>query len=145
MSVSIEQLRIECKRVREAGKRVYDERIFSYMCKSIFPTGWCGCLSYVLGAVLSKKYPKELFDYVSGIIYCDDGHMISHAWIEHGDLVLDITADRFEGINEEVIIVPRNSSDFHLKFCRDSVHPTVTDLSGYHEELAVIEKLKGTS
>ena len=52
-----------------------------------------------------------MFFYVSGM----SGEM-SHAWIEYYDYVIDITADQFQEVTEEVLIVQRSDSSLHTRF-----------------------------
>lgn len=76
-----------------------------------FPTGLCGWVSIVLGAALSNEFSNEMFYYVSGM----SGEM-SHAWIEYYDYVIDITADQFQEVTEDVLIVQRVNSSLHTRF-----------------------------
>lgn len=56
-----------------------------------FPRGCCGVVSELLGEYLNTEQGMNA-EYVCGV---RDG--ASHAWLEQGDLVIDITSDQFDG------------------------------------------------
>lgn len=68
------------------------------LCQGDFPKGTCGDAAFLLGYHLNKLGYEPLL-YVSG--YKGDD---SHAWIQMKDLIIDITADQYECIDEEVIV-----------------------------------------
>jgi hypothetical protein len=65
-----------------------------------FPRGSCGDTSILLGEYLYSR-SLGLWEYAAGSRMRD---LHSHAWIEHGGLIVDITADQFEEIEEPVIV-----------------------------------------
>ena len=128
MGIDYHQLVDACKAVRSAAQKVSNEKKIWYF--SPFPRGWCGCVSRVLGAWLSEKYPNEKFYYVCG------RRNGTHAWIEYDEIILDITADQFEDCNEEIIVKPYVESQFHQSFEIESKHLCyATDKDEYEEGL----------
>lgn len=107
-SIEQEVLNI-CLLFRKAAQEISDERILDYF--SAFPAGWCGTTSRALESWLKEQYPNEQFSYVCG--YRNEA---SHAWIEWGELILDITADQFEDCDDMVNLVPLAESKFHKSF-----------------------------
>ena len=77
-----------------------------------FPRGCCGDASELLAAYLKDCGLGE-FSYVSG---WDAQGELSHAWLELDGLVIDITADQFEGEYRATIV--ELYSDWHKKFSR---------------------------
>ena len=142
MDIPIEELQIECERVRTAARCVYEEKTISYFCIAEFPRGWCGCLSRVLGALLSRKYPKEEFYYVCGEVFFTEKDWTSHAWIRYGELILDITADQFVEVTEPVVIIPISCSSFHAMFAITNEHLVEKNIERYYEERIVMNKLR---
>ena len=82
-----------------------------------FPSGSCGDASLLLG-----KYLEEMglgqFNYVCGQL-----RRQSHAWLEKDGIIVDITADQFDGVTHEVIVTDNN--DFHKQFEEDFRHPYI--------------------
>ena len=72
---------------------------------SSFPRGACGDASLILGAYLVDNGFHE-FVYVVGERGAHDaGTWSSHAWLEAGSLVADITADQFQDAPSKVVVV----------------------------------------
>lgn len=140
MGIPIEELRYECERVRNAAHCVYEEKTINHFCIAEFPKGWCGCLSRVLGAELSRKYPAEDFYYVCGELYYGNGDWMSHAWVRYKDWILDITADQFPGITEPIIITHISDSMFHAKFQITNEHLAARNISQEYEERTILLK-----
>lgn len=113
MNPTYEQLIYFCKVVREAAQQVSDDRGIWYF--QSFPKGWCGCVSRVLGGLLSSVFPDCEFFYICGV-RAKGLSFVSHAWIDYKNLVLDITADQFEDCNDSVIVKPFQKSYFHQLF-----------------------------
>lgn len=65
-----------------------------------FPAGACGDASYLLARYLKEKGCGE-FDYVAGVRW---PNFCSHAWLEKDGIIVDITADQFEEIEDEVLV-----------------------------------------
>ncbi len=73
-----------------------------------FPTGSCADASMLLGT-----YFKD--NSINGFILIkgkrgEGSSLETHHWLEKDDMVVDITADQFEDINEEIIITNINSN-----------------------------------
>jgi hypothetical protein len=76
-----------------------------------FPTGSCGDAALLLGHHLNNLgYEHVLL--ISGY----KGNR-SHAWIQVKDLIIDITADQFEGIDEKVTVT--QDDKWHREFNGD--------------------------
>ncbi len=82
-----------------------------------FPMGSCGDASLLLGKYLDEMGLGQ-FDYV-----CGELGRQSHAWLEKDGIIVDITADQFDGVVEEIIVTDNN--DFHKRFEEDSRHPYI--------------------
>ena len=109
--IDINVLRQICIKVREAAYNVYLQCGLPVNKSTPFPTGTCGWVSVALGSVLATEFPEEMFFYV-----CGNCGKQSHAWIQYYDYVIDITADQFEEISEEILIVRRCDSRLHTRF-----------------------------
>ena len=75
-----------------------------------FPQGSCSDAADLLGTYLRERRLGE-FEYVSGERqYRDEpSRRRSHAWLEQRGLIIDITADQFEEVDDPVIVT-RDSS-----------------------------------
>ncbi|MGG0793795.1 hypothetical protein ABE137_07285 [Brevibacillus laterosporus] len=73
-----------------------------------FPIGCCGDSSKLFSKFLSSKGIKAY--YVWGIR--DDEY--SHAWLEYDDIIIDLTADQFDEVHEEVVVT--KNRDWHSQF-----------------------------
>lgn len=118
---------VEIKRVREAAVRVR-RAIESIACEDLpitfshFPSGACGDASLLLGTYLEDQCGFGSFDYISGERGShDQGTWTSHAWLQRGDLVVDITADQFPDAPAPVIVAA--PSLWHRAFEVESTHP----------------------
>lgn len=61
-----------------------------------FPKATCGPASEVLGRILKEEFQ------IDGIYVCASSHSLldqeqSHAWVEVGEFIIDITHDQFHG------------------------------------------------
>ncbi len=65
-----------------------------------FPRGSCGDASKLLGEYLHEQ-GQGVWDYVGGE---RDSNTHSHAWLEKDGLIVDITADQFDDIDEPVVV-----------------------------------------
>ena len=90
-----------------------------------FPNGACGDASYILAKYLEENRCGQ-FDYVAGKRW---PKFYSHAWLEQNGVIVDITADQFEGVNSEVIVTSDRS--WHLQFEEDDRH--VADFERFDE------------
>lgn len=73
-----------------------------------FPAGSCSDASMLLGT-----YFKD--NGINGFILIkgkrgEGSSLETHYWLEKGDMLVDISADQFEGINEAIVITGINSS-----------------------------------
>ena len=87
-----------------------------------FPHGACGWSSLLLGAVLKDKGHNG-FIYVCGERPSHDpSKTTSHAWLERGSLIIDITADQFS--DSITLVVVTHESQWHTKFERERTEPS---------------------
>lgn len=83
-----------------------------------FPRGTCGDMSYMLGAYLHDQ-GLGVFEYIGG----ERGLAINdtwntHAWLCGDGVIVDITADQFEDVDEPVIVTRK--SKWHEEFRTES-------------------------
>ncbi|MDQ5827717.1 MAG: hypothetical protein M3441_26545 [Chloroflexota bacterium] len=79
-----------------------------------FPRGSCGDAALLLGRYL-QDCGLGPFNYVCGSIREEGGRDFhSHAWLQRGDIIVDITADQFDEISEPVIVTRDHS--WHDRF-----------------------------
>lgn len=137
----MEQLEILARQFREAIERTpANERPITFQ---NFPAGACGDATLFLGHYL-KAQGLAAFDYVLGM---RDDH--SHAWLQHGDIIIDITADQFPEIDRAVIVA--SASTWHAGFAIEvpreadftiyDAHTAATLRAAYHRVLQHIEVL----
>jgi hypothetical protein len=77
-----------------------------------FPKGSCGDAALLLRAFLQEQ-GLGTFGYILGWRERDSGRG-SHAWLEAGGVIVDITADQFPEIDEKVIVA--ENSAWHAGF-----------------------------
>lgn len=81
-----------------------------------FPAGSCGEVADLLGTELAERGFGD-FHYVCGERLAAGGnHLVSHAWLEQGSLIVDITADQFSEVTLKVIVT--RNSDWHAGWQR---------------------------
>lgn len=85
-----------------------------------FPLGACDDTARFLAKYLRTK-GYGTFEHVSGWNHQNGQRYRSHAWLEQGKLIVDITADQFPN-NDSPVIVTRNH-DWHDQFVVDSRSP----------------------
>lgn len=80
-----------------------------------FPAGACGDVSLILGHFLLEN-GFQGFDYVLGELLHDTSEvqLQSHAWLQFDSIVVDITADQFNDVDEKVIV--RYNSKWHERW-----------------------------
>jgi hypothetical protein len=88
---------------------------------SKFPNGACGDASLLLAKFL-QEHGYGSFDYVCGE---RNGH--SHAWLQAGDLVVDVTGDQFEDNKRPVVV--ESKSSWHADF--NEQERRIADLQNY--------------
>jgi hypothetical protein len=87
-----------------------------------FPRGSCGDASVLLGEYLHQTGHGQ-WDYVAGEREPD---LHSHAWLEQDGLIVDITADQFDDVDEPVIVTSDRS--WHQQFSsQEPRHPALID------------------
>ena len=84
-----------------------------------FPRGSCGDATLLLAKFLEKS-GFGMFDYVCGEIPIEGGGLQSHAWLQRSNLIIDITADQFDEV-QETVLVTRNH-DWHNRFHSEVKH-----------------------
>ena len=88
-----------------------------------FPQGACGDASILLGEYLHEQG-------LGVWVYAGrerDSDLHSHAWLEQDGLIVDITADQFEDVNESIIVTCDRS--WHQQFMYpEETHPALIDL-----------------
>lgn len=122
----LERLRQHAQRVRTAiaavppAQRTHGLRAF--------PAGACGDASLLLGAHLADHGIKG-FEYVCGE-RGDKRHdtWTSHAWLQRGTCIIDITADQFDDAPAAVIVA--QPSPWHASF-RVGRSPEPADFRAY--------------
>jgi hypothetical protein len=88
-----------------------------------FPRGSCGDTSILLGEYLSELGYGE-WSYVPGV-----RGRSTHAWIEQRGVIVDITADQFEDMDEPVIVT--TSRDWHGQFRVDAGEVNIARIHVY--------------
>ena len=79
-----------------------------------FPRGSCGDASLLLAKHLQNHGIWPL-NYIRGQMATEEeGNPQSHAWLEIEDIIIDITADQFDDITQEVIVTRDRS--WHGRF-----------------------------
>lgn len=118
--MEIERVRQASLRVRAAIESVAPQNLpitFSH-----FPSGACGDACLLLGTYLEDQCGFSGFEYVSGERgNHSDNTWTSHAWLQCGELVVDITADQFADAPMPVVVA--DPSPWHRGFAVDSRHP----------------------
>jgi len=94
-----------------------------YVTLQDFPNGACGDASYLLAKYFQENDCGQ-FEYVLGERV---GYLHSHAWLERSGLIVDITADQFDGQEIEVLVTSDHS--WHLQFEENERH--IADFERY--------------
>ncbi len=119
--VNLEKIKESASLFRLALEQCHADLSISF---SEFPSGSCGDTSELLGAFLNDNGLGK-FDYVCAEFgNMSDNNWGTHAWLEQGDLVIDITADQFDFISEKIIVC--NNSYWHK-----SLDETIRHLADY--------------
>ncbi len=80
-------------------------------CLKEFPAGSCGDASLLLAEHLRSKEIEHIV-YVRGERTGEN--WCTHAWLEIDDVIVDLTADQFDGISERVLVTRERS--WHNQF-----------------------------
>jgi len=83
-----------------------------------FPQGSCGDASLLLGKFLRDSGFGD-FDYVCGEVF-RDGQKQTHAWLQRGALIIDITANQFPDIDSPMLIT--DDHNWHKQFVSEVKH-----------------------
>lgn len=86
-----------------------------------FPRGVCGDSAQMLGQYLQDR-GLGVWNYRSGI----DSNGPTHAWVEKGGWIIDITAPQFEDVDDPVVVTDDNV--WYKRFARMASYP-YADLS----------------
>jgi hypothetical protein len=91
-----------------------------------FPKGSCGDTCLILGQYL-KDSNLGVLKYILGKTYKDNQNYSTHAWLKQSQVIVDITADQFNNVQQKVIVT--TNSNWHKKFHIQS--ETIADLETY--------------
>jgi hypothetical protein len=83
-----------------------------------FPNGSCGDAALLLGRFLRDSGFGD-FDYVCGEAI-DAGRTQTHAWLQRDGLIIDITADQFDGVDASVLVT--HNHEWHDRFRSEVKH-----------------------
>ena len=81
-----------------------------------FPHGVCSEATTLLGIHLATKYMAEPLVGVIAQIEDNGKWFGSHHWLEHDDIIIDITADQFPMVKNPVLVT--RQSEFHSKYAK---------------------------
>ncbi|ONN64870.1 hypothetical protein BTM36_19780 [Herbaspirillum sp. VT-16-41] len=95
-----------------------------------FPLGACGDTSLILGQVLEDESIPG-FMYICGNKRKADGHGATHAWLQNGPWIVDITADQFPDVDQPVIVT--SDSAWHSKWELEEPQPGALQAYGNRE------------
>jgi len=87
----------------EASSRVKD-----------FPDSACAEVTRILGLFLTEEFGLTPLVHKGAQIEKGEKWFGTHEWLEHNGIKIDITADQFEMVDEEVIV--SSNSDFHNEY-----------------------------
>lgn len=83
-----------------------------------FPNGACGDAALLLSRYLLDQGCGS-FNYVLGM-RGEGGDRHSHAWLQRGEILVDITADQFPEVDQAVIVTTH--SPWHAEFQTEVLH-----------------------
>lgn len=114
-----------------------------------FPLGCCGDATELLARYLEEEGFGS-FRYICGYCRGEDSQEVSHAWLQQGDVTVDITADQFRGGRERVSV--ESDSGWHKSFeirvdhlCDYRADPHARALlDGAYEAILRVIKSRGT-
>ncbi|TBC53783.1 hypothetical protein ELH27_37080 [Rhizobium leguminosarum] len=118
----MEQLELLAKRFRDAIERIPPQQLPITL--QSFPAGACGDATLLLGHYL-KAQGLGPFDYVLG-----ERQDHSHAWLQQGEVIIDITADQFPEVDEAVIVTA--TPTWHHEFTSEVLHEADFTISDTH-------------
>ncbi len=86
-----------------------------------FPRGACGDASLLLSEFL-RQHGFDNIDYVCGWDHSVPEHPRSHAWLEVGEIIVDITADQFDDLAAPPVLVTTGRK-LHSRFPVEQRNP----------------------
>ena len=93
----------------------------AYLRMNEFPKGACSEVTDIFGIYLRKKYSIDALSFVVAQIEVGTKWYGNHQWLEHNNIIIDITADQFSSLNNQPVIVTRKSH-FHLSYAKKVYH-----------------------
>jgi hypothetical protein len=90
-----------------------------------FPKGSCGDATLLLARFLLDS-GFGAFDYVCGETASERGGLQTHAWLQRGRLIIDITADQFDDVETAVLVTDNHA--WHDRFQSEVKHVADWDL-----------------
>lgn len=117
--MNLKQINVLVTRFREAIEKC-DRRVLFPSFEN-FPYGSCGEATVLLGIYLEEK-GCGIFDKVRS--RCPESwHGVDspwfHSWLKQDNVIVDITADQFEGVNERIIVSV--NSTWHKQFTEQEI------------------------
>ena len=144
--VEIDKIKVAASDFREAIEECKNSLGISFR---NFPRGSCGDVAPLLGTYLIENNLGKFEYYLGDYGVEPEENWSSHAWLQNGNLVVDITADQFPEISERVIVSVE--SLWHAKLCGKAQHiadyriydpRTVANLGGMYRQIK--EHIKST-
>lgn len=110
----IDQIRLHLERARNYFEELAKQPTGNYLFEH-FPTGCCGNASHILGCFLNSQGYANV-RYIAGERTVNE-QCQTHAWLEWGGWIIDITADQFADGPSAVFM--ERDSEFHCSFTRN--------------------------
>jgi hypothetical protein len=79
-----------------------------------FPDSACAETTTILGIFLTDRFGLTPLIQKGGQIEKGELWWGTHEWLKHNDIIIDITADQFDMVNESVIVTEQ--SEFHYQY-----------------------------
>lgn len=138
----IESLHYDVQRFRQALEACYhdlESTIFGS-----FPSGCCGAASELLAAFLQVQ-GYGAFTYVCGLRFDSNSSCSSHAWLEQGGYIFDITKDQFDkGGDKNFVTADHSWHDSHFPVQKKHETSGVLPPELWIAYARVQERLRGT-
>ena len=120
----IDEIQLYAEKFRFAIEQC-DKKILPVTFRS-FPKGSCGDTCLILAKYLDDS-ALGVFNYILGRIYKDNQNYYTHAWLKQSQVIVDITADQFNNVQQKVIVT--TNSNWHKNFYIES--ETIANLETY--------------
>lgn len=119
-NASIDELAVEAQWIRSAIERAQLSRFIGIM--SRFPRGCCKVTSQLLGRHLVQTCEIGPIEFVGNArrAACDGHPFQTHFWLEHRDVIIDVTADQFSNAPGRIIVT--NDRSWHDTFSGRTRH-----------------------